>query len=458
MNLFIAGICGTFMAGIAQIARSAGHHVSGCDNNVYPPMSTLLDNAGIDVLPGYTPDYLGEDLDMVIIGNILSRGNPLVETLLNRRVPYTSGPQWLHDNILSDRKVIAIAGTHGKTTTTSMVAWILSQAGLNPGYLIGGQPGNFKFSAELGTSDWFVIEADEYDSAFFDKRSKFVHYNPTIALLHNLEFDHADIFDDVDQIKKQFHHLVRIVPSSGTVIANMDDKNICEVLDMGSWSKVCGNSLSRKKEQWYAVNVSGDGSQFAVYHKGSKTGTVAWNCMGNHNICNGLAAISVADSVGIPAADACHYLASYIPTARRLQLLFNSGSVILYDDFAHHPTAICATLEAVRSRHVDYKIIAVLEPSSNSMKLGIYGQNLGNSLNGADHVILYLPGTLNWNPADIKTAAELTVCRSRRGTLKMVKMCLGEKSVIICMSNGGFDNIPSMLSKQIQKCNIEPRL
>ncbi|MGI9311901.1 MAG: UDP-N-acetylmuramate:L-alanyl-gamma-D-glutamyl-meso-diaminopimelate ligase, partial [bacterium] len=337
MKLFIAGICGTFMAGVAQLAKAGGHAVRGCDAGVYPPMSEVLRAQGIAIEPGYLPEHLGDDPGAVLIGNALSRGNALVERVLERGLAYQSGPEWLRAQVLARRTVIAIAGTHGKTTATSMLAWILHRAGRSPGYLIGGQPGNFAQSARLGDGECFVIEADEYDTAFFDKRAKFVHYRPRIAVLNNLEFDHADIFDHLAQIQRQFHYLVRTVPPDGCIVVNADDANLAEVLAMGCWSEVVRFSADDATDaQWHAVPLREDCAAFEVLHRGRSAARVEWQCIGAHNMRNALAAIAAAAQVGVPATAAGDALGAYAPAARRLQRLFESDAARLYDDFAHH--------------------------------------------------------------------------------------------------------------------------
>ncbi len=455
MKLFIAGICGTFMAGIAQLAQACGHEVEGCDSNVYPPMSTLLEQSDIAVMKGYQASHLEKDYDLVIIGNALSRGNPLVEAVLDRGLPYQSGPQWLHDNILQHRKVIAVAGTHGKTTTSAMIVHILTSNGIGPGFLVGGKPGNSDRSAEIGESDWFVIEADEYDTAFFDKRSKFVHYCPKIAVLNNLEFDHADIFANMAQIRTQFHHLVRIVPASGTIIANADDPEIQDVLDMGCWSDTSGVSIENPDNTWFARATVADASRFEVFHNDVLSGQIAWQCLGQHNMYNGLAAVAATHSAGVSVADACRVLADFVAADRRLQLLFQGGENYLYNDFAHHPTAIRLTLQAIRARHPDCDLVAVVEPRSNTMKSGAHGDSLGKSLDQADATFIYSPGDLDWDPASLHTASALKVSETAAGLMDSLKLRIKANSVIICMSNGSFDDIPGMLGEHLHERLVE---
>lgn len=455
------------MAGIAQLAKASGHQVQGCDSNVYPPMSTLLESEEIEVYDGYDPAHLKQaaidsQCDQVVIGNVLTRGNPMVEAVLDDNYAYQSGPQWLHDNLLRNRKVIAVAGTHGKTTTSAMLAWIMHVCGKSPGYLIGGKPGNFSKSAELGQSEWFVIEADEYDTAFFDKRSKFVHYNPDTVVLNNLEFDHADIFDDLNQIKTQFHHLIRIIPSTGSVIANDDDGNIADVLALGCWSKITPFSIQNRDCLWFADSLAQDFSSFEIYHqppstnknKGKPSGQVEWQCIGQHNMQNALAAIAAAYSAGIEVSQACTALSTFQATARRLQLLFNKENVSLYDDFAHHPTAIALTIEAIKAKYTNPKIIALLELRSNTMKEGWHGDALGKSLDNADTTFIYQPETLDWQPQTLNTQTKLRVFKHKDELIGKISeqfdLRTTKNNVIICMSNGGFDGIPEALQAHLQ--------
>ncbi|MGR3914823.1 MAG: UDP-N-acetylmuramate:L-alanyl-gamma-D-glutamyl-meso-diaminopimelate ligase, partial [Gammaproteobacteria bacterium] len=389
MKVFIAGICGTFMAGIAQLAKAGGHSVRGCDAAVYPPMSEVLAAQGIAVLPGYRAAHLGDAPGTLLLGNALSRGNELVEAALTRQLAFQSGPEWLRAQVLARRAVIAVAGTHGKTSVTSMLAWMLECAGRAPGYLIGGKPGNFAHSAALGRGEHFVIEADEYDTAFFDKRAKFMHYHPRIAILNNLEFDHADIYDDLAQIKKQFHYLVRTVPGDGGIVANADDAGLAEVLAMGCWSKVTKFSLRGDDHaEWRARALRDDCARFEVLHHGARVARVAWRCIGRHNMQNALAAMAAAHLAEVPPREAAAALCSYIAGARRLQLLHQSDALCVYDDFAHHPTAIARGIDALRARHPRARIFAVLELRSHTMKMGAHGASLGAALARADCAII----------------------------------------------------------------------
>lgn len=446
MHIHILGICGTFMGSLAILARSLGHKVTGSDANVYPPMSTLLENQGIELIQGYDLAQLEPIPDMVVIGNAMTRGNPCVEAVLERGLPYTSGPQWLHDHVLPERWVLAVAGTHGKTTTAGMLAWILEDCGYKPGFLIGGVPGNFDVSAKLGESPFFVIEADEYDCAFFDKRSKFVHYSPKTLVLNNLEFDHADIFENLEAIQKQFHHLVRIVPASGKIFTPDNDNHLKQVIGMGCWSEQ--ELVGGEHGEWQAVKLNHDGSHFEVYYQQEKVGEVSWQQVGNHNIQNGLMAIAAAHHVGVPAKEACIALDKFINARRRLELRGVENGVSVYDDFAHHPTAILATLEALRSKvGGTSRIIAVLEPRSNTMKLGVNKNDIAPALGRADEVFLFQPANIPWMVTDI---AEKCVQPARwsadiEALTNMVIETAQPGDHILVMSNGGFEGIHGKL-------------
>ncbi|MGK0500129.1 MAG: UDP-N-acetylmuramate: L-alanyl-gamma-D-glutamyl-meso-diaminopimelate ligase [Oceanicoccus sp.] len=447
MHIHILGICGTFMGGLAILARQLGHRVTGSDANVYPPMSTQLEAQGIELTEGYDPAQLDPAPDLVVVGNAMSRGNPAVEYMLERGLRYTSGPQWLSEHLLQDKWVLAAAGTHGKTTTSSMLAWILQYAGMNPGYLIGGVPGNFGLSAELGDSAFFVIEADEYDSAFFDKRSKFVHYRPRTAILNNLEFDHADIFEDLAAIQKQFHHLVRIIPSNGRIIVPAADDNIAKVLDQGLWSELEKTSLSDTSADWLALGHSADGSHFEVLLAGESVGTVKWHNTGEHNINNALAAIAAARHVGVTPQIATAALCEFAGVKRRMELLSTAHGIAIYDDFAHHPTAIETTLAGLRAKVGDKKIVAVIEPRSNTMRLGSHLQRLAAATVNADQIIWYQPKGLDWSldsvVADSDGRAEVEHSLDNIVD-KLVAECKSGDYVVI-MSNGGFGGIHQQL-------------
>ncbi|OWO80862.1 UDP-N-acetylmuramate:L-alanyl-gamma-D-glutamyl-meso-diaminopimelate ligase [Photorhabdus luminescens] len=451
MRIHILGICGTFMGGLAILARSLGHEVTGSDANVYPPMSTLLEKHGINLIQGYDPAQLDSEPDMVIIGNIMSRGNPCVEAVLERGLPYTSGPQWLHDYVLPERWVLAVAGTHGKTTTAGMLAWILEACGYKPGFLIGGAPGNFETSAQIGESPFFVIEADEYDSAFFDKRSKFVHYSPRTLIMNNLEFDHGDIFGDLAAIQRQFHHLVRIVPGSGKILAPDNDINLKQVLSMGCWSEL---ELVGETGNWQAKKISTDSRNYQVFYDGKVVGEVSWSLVGEHNMRNGLIAIAAAHHVGVQPADACCALSGFINARRRLELRGEENGITVYDDFAHHPTAMLATLEALRSKvGGTARIITVLEPRSNTMKMGISKNEIAPALGRADEVFLFQPANIKWHvseiadrcvqpaywSADIDSLVNMVVDKAQQG------------DHILVMSNGGFGGIHEKLLFALNK-------
>jgi len=389
MKIHILGICGTFMGGVASLARAESHQVTGSDENVYPPMSSLLESQGIEIAQGYHPEDIPDDVDQVVVGNVMSRGKPIVEALLDKRTRYISGPQWLYENILKDRWVLAVAGTHGKTTTASMLAWILEYAKLSPGFLIGGVPENFGVSARLGDSPFFVVEADEYDTAFFDKRSKFVHYHPQTLVLNNLEYDHADIFPDLEAIKTQFHHLMRTVPSNGLVVSNQQEVNLQSVIDQGCWTPVETFASSNDNAAWTVKLHDKSGQSFDVLFEGEKQGTVNWPLMGMHNVSNALASIAAARHVGVPAEHAIAALAEFEGVKRRMQLRGEVSGVSVYDDFAHHPTAIETTLSGLRDNVGHQKIIAVLEPRSNTMQMGVHDASLADSLALADEILLF---------------------------------------------------------------------
>ncbi len=406
MHIHILGICGTFMGGIALLAREMGLTVSGSDQNVYPPMSTQLAEAGITLTEGWDPAQLfssqGAAPDLVVIGNALSRGNPAVEAVLERGLPYTSGPAFLAEHLLADRWVLAVAGTHGKTTTAAMLAWILEDAGLAPGFLIGGVPRNFGLSARMGKAPFFVVEADEYDTAFFDKRSKFVHYRPRTVVLNNLEYDHADIFPDIEAIERQFHHLLRTVPGNGLIIAPDDDPHIAKVLNMGCWTPL----EPIAKTGWHARLNTPDSSDFEVFFGNDGQGRVQWDLLGQHNMRNALAAIAAARHAGVPTKYACEALGRFLAPKRRMEVRGEIGGITVYDDFAHHPTAIKTTLAGLRARVGTARIFAVLEPRSNTMRLGIHRDTLGPALSEADDVLLYQPTGLDWNLDSVTRALD----------------------------------------------------
>ncbi len=450
MNIFIAGICGTFMAGIAQLAQTLGHRVRGCDAHTYPPMSDVLTNVGIEVQQGYQPAHLDADTDQVIIGNALSRGNPLVEAVLNRRITYRSGPEWLAEHVLPNYRVIAVAGTHGKTSTASMVAWILEYAGQNPGFLIGGKPENFTCTARMGKGEDFVIEADEYDTAFFDKRSKFLHYSPQIAVLNNLEFDHADIFDSLSQIQRQFHQLIRIIPGNGRVIVNCDDRNLEQVLDLGLWSKRVDFALENSQAVWRAVAIKPSAQAFDIMYGEQVLGSVHWNCIGSHNMHNALAAIVTSCEAGVPLSTACAALGHYRANQRRLQCLYESAQMILFEDFAHHPTAIAHTLDALRTRYPDYRLVAIVEPRSNTMRLGHAPEAMGHAMSIADETIVFMSRHLSWDPASLPGKGAIRIISEPEQVIAHALEIASGKTVFVAMSNGSFDGIPEKLKTELQ--------
>lgn len=443
MHIHILGICGTFMGGLAILARQLGHTVTGSDANVYPPMSTQLEEQGITLTEGYDPSQLQPAPDLVVVGNAMSRGNPAVEYMLDKGLRYTSGPQWLSEHLLQERWVLAVAGTHGKTTTSSMLAWILESAGMTPGYLIGGVPGNFGVSARLGNTPFFVIEADEYDSAFFDKRSKFIHYRPRTAILNNLEFDHADIFEDLKAIQRQFHHLVRTIPSSGRILIPLDDSHIREVIEQGCWSQLETLSVSDPAGDWLAETTRDDGSEFNIELQGEARGFVSWSLTGEHNVRNGLAAIAAAMHVGVSPEIAAEALCQFRGVKRRMELLGEPRGVAVYDDFAHHPTAIETTLAGLRKHVGKHKIIAVIEPRSNTMRQGAHLDRLAPSTAQADQVLWYQPEGLEWSLESVvaASAGRASVHRSIDEIVTIVAAASQAGDQVVIMSNGGFAGI-----------------
>lgn len=444
MHIHILGICGTFMGGAAVLAQQLGHRVTGSDANVYPPMSTLLESEGIEIIEGFDPSQLNPAPDLVVIGNAMSRGNPCVEYVLNHNLRYTSGPQWLQEFLLHDRWVLAVSGTHGKTTTSSMLSWILEDCGYQPGFLVGGVLGNFGQSARLGESMFFVVEADEYDSAFFDKRSKFVHYHPRTLIMNNLEFDHADIFDDLEAIKRQFHHLVRTVPGNGRIMAPKADKALVDVLGRGCWSEV---EHTGPDADWHANKLNIDGSHFEVYLHGEKVGEVNWDLVGDHNVDNALMAIAGARHVGVTPDLACEALGKFINTKRRLELKGEVNQVTVYDDFAHHPTAIELTLDGLRNKVGDKRIFAVLEPRSATMKRGVHKETLAQSLTKADQVFLFQPDSIEWSVQDIADACTqpARVSDDIDSLVAMIAKQAQAGDQVLVMSNGGFGGIHQKL-------------
>ncbi|PAL15902.1 UDP-N-acetylmuramate:L-alanyl-gamma-D-glutamyl-meso-diaminopimelate ligase [Moraxella osloensis] len=476
MHIHILGICGTFMGSLALLARDLGHTVTGSDANVYPPMSTQLKNAGVEIMQGYAASHLQPAPDLVIVGNAMKRGIEAVEYMLNERIAYTSGPQFLAEQVLQYRHVLAVAGTHGKTTTTTMLAWILHYAGIDAGFLIGGVPlvdtpderlkKAFAHSSYLGsdtTADhegYFVIEADEYDSAFFDKRSKFVHYRPTTAILNNLEYDHADIFPNLAAIQTQFHHMVRMIPSNGKIIMPADTESLEETLKKGCWTPIWRTAIASTNPHadWQAKLMKQDGSQYEVMFDGHK-GQVHWQMSGLHSVNNGLVAIAAAYNIGVSVAQACEALSNFAGIKRRMELvgtIDNHGKHIeVYDDFAHHPTAIETTLDGAKKRFADNpkrKIWAVIEPRSNTMKLGTHQGLLAPSASIADQVIWYQPANLDWSVADaIGNAANQQVMTSTDAIIEHIAAHIGDDDAVIVMSNGGFEGIHGRLVKALQQ-------
>jgi UDP-N-acetylmuramate: L-alanyl-gamma-D-glutamyl-meso-diaminopimelate ligase len=445
MHIHILGICGTFMGGIALIARAAGHRVTGCDANVYPPMSTQLSAEGIDLVEGYGADQLALQADLWVVGNAVSRGNPLLEAILARGLPYVSGPQWLAENVLHGRWVLAVAGTHGKTTTAAMLAWILEDAGLHPGFLIGGVPQNFGKSANYSESSFFVVEADEYDTAFCDKRSKFVHYRPRTAILNNLEYDHADIFSDLAAIETQFHHFVRTIPGNGLIVANAAEPALERVLQRGCWTPV---ERFNAAADWHAEGDDATG-RLVIRQGGTEMGAIIWRLAGNHNRNNALAALLAARHAGVPLARGLEALARFENVKRRLEVRGMVGGVTVYDDFAHHPTAIATTLAGLRGRvgrSSGGRILAVLEPRSNTMKLGILKDALPASLADADRVFCY-GAQLGWDAAaalaplgdKVETSDDLGELVTR------ITACARAGDHVLVMSNGSFGGIHTRL-------------
>jgi UDP-N-acetylmuramate: L-alanyl-gamma-D-glutamyl-meso-diaminopimelate ligase len=447
MHIHILGICGTFMGSLAQLAKALGHKVTGSDANVYPPMSTQLEQAGIELIQGFDPVHLKPTPDLVIIGNAMSRGNPSVEYVLNQGIAYTSGPQWLHDFVLPNKWVLAVAGTHGKTTTSSMLAWILEYAGMKPGFLIGGVTKNFPTSARLGGSDFFVVEADEYDSAFFDKRSKFVHYNARTVILNNLEFDHADIFSDLAAIQTQFHHLIRTVPGNGLIISPAEDSALHEVLKKGCWTTQTTFSLQTTDCEWHAELKSEDGSAFSIFHNQQKIAEVNWQQTGLHNVNNALAALIAARNVGVDPVTSAKALENFAGVKRRMECLADIDSVKVYDDFAHHPTAIKTTLAGLRAKVGTEKIIAIIEPRSNTMRMGVHKDALGKSTVDADMVLWYQPANVDWAMNDVVNKSPVPA-KLLRDLDELVKtaVALKEKNThFVIMSNGGFGGVHQKL-------------
>lgn len=445
MRIHILGICGTFMGGIAQIACRQGHDVTGSDQNVYPPMSEQLERQGIDLMSGYAAAHLQPAPDLVLVGNSLSRGNPALEYMLNQQLPFLSGPEWLYRYVLHDKHVLAVAGTHGKTTTTSMLAWILEEAGINPGFLIGGIAENFGLSARYTDSNYFVIEADEYDTAFSDKRAKFIHYHPKTLIINNIEFDHADIFRDMADIRRAFHHLVRVLPEQASIIYWQADHEIKKVLAMGCWSQRIG--FAGADQGWAITSKKQDYSQFSVVQAGSKRADLAWSLIGEHNAMNALAAIIAAEKIGVRVEQSCQALSQFKSVKRRLECIFDKNGVRLYDDFAHHPTAIAKTLQALRQHVGRARIIAIIEPRSNTMRMGVHAATFASSLVEADKILILQAADVDWDIAEnmvkLKDRYDVFI-----NTAEIIEAIAGLRQAgdhIIIMSNGSFGGIHKKL-------------
>ena len=447
-HIHILGICGTFMGSLAQLAAEMGYRVTGCDANVYPPMSTQLSKAGIDIVEGYDASQLSLKPDCFVIGNAMGRGNPLVEAILDANIPMISGPQWLYENILKDKWVLGVSGTHGKTTTSSLLAWILEYAGMSPGFLIGGVPENFGVSARLGETDFFVVEADEYDTAFFDKRSKFVHYHPRTLVINNLEFDHADIFNDLTAIQTQFHHLVRTIPQNGLIISPDGIEAIDEVIKQGCWTPI--QTYSEGQSAWRYELTKTDGSEFCVFFEGVEQGTVEWSFIGLHNVQNALSAIIAARHVGVVPELSIEALSVFKGVKRRLERIAHHQGVSLYDDFAHHPTAIKTTLKGLRAAIGREKIIAVIEPRSNTMRLGVHENTLIEACAEADHVLWYSPKNMDWDIKSMLVDHKTHTCYETIPSLTEAVMGVIEPSShVVIMSNGGFGGLHKLLADHI---------
>jgi UDP-N-acetylmuramate: L-alanyl-gamma-D-glutamyl-meso-diaminopimelate ligase len=443
LKIHILGIAGTFMGGVAALARELGHTVEGSDQAIYPPMSTQLEKLGIALAQGYQPQNIAPDCDEIVIGNALSRGNPAVEAVLDQGRRYISGAQWLSERVLPGRDTLAVAGTHGKTTTTTILTYLLEAAGRSPGFLIGGVAEDFGVSARIGGGREFVVEADEYDTAFFDKRSKFVHYRPLVAILNNLEYDHADIFPDVAAIQRQFHHLVRTVPRRGRLIVNGEDARLAEVLAMGCWTPVERFGFDPSLE-WSARLIRDDGSAFAVRHHGNEIGQVHWPMLGRHNVLNGLAALAACSAVGVDVATVLPALAAFRSVKRRLEVIGQHDGITVYDDFAHHPTAIHTTLEGLRARVGAARILVAMEPRSNSMRSGAHAEALAPSLDIADAVVFLHRPELAWDAGRIVAAirGDARTVPDADTLIAALKAQVRPGDHVVFMSNGGFDGAP----------------
>lgn len=443
-HLHIIGICGTFMGNLALLARELGYRVSGSDLNAYPPMSDLLSRQNIEVASGYHPDNLNDRPDLVVVGNTISRSNPEVDRMLNLGIEYTSGPQWLYENILRNKKVIVVAGTHGKTTTTSMIAWMLEYAGFDPGYLIGGVSRNFDAAAKIGMGEWFIVEGDEYDTAYFDKRSKFNHYRPQHAVLLNLEFDHADIFNSIEDIGQQFQNFIQLLPSSGSLIANLDEEYLQHTVADRAVSPLIQFSISGNRDaDWYADSQTEDYRNLMIHSRLHGTVELSWNVPGRHNAANALAAIATVCGVGVGVNVAIDALKEFKPVKRRLEFLGNLNGIQIFDDFAHHPTAIRASIDAVSNSTSPKRLIAIFEPRSNSMRMGVHGESLFEAFEVADKVFMYRPPNVNWDVSE--SAANFVVHNSVNTLLDNLVQEVRNGDSVLIMSNGGFDNLQKRL-------------
>ena len=453
-HLHFIGICGTFMGNLALLARDLGFRVTGSDLNSYPPMSDMLAEQDIEVATGYHPNNLQNRPDLVLVGNTISRSNPEVDAMLDMRLYYTSGPQWMYENILRDRNVIAVAGTHGKTTTTSMVAWLLEYAKFAPGYLVGGIAQNFADAARIGSSEWFVIESDEYDTAYFDKRPKFIHYRPNIATLLNLEFDHADIFDSIEDIERQFEYFIRTLPSSGRIIVNSDDTRLQAVVNRSAVTPLVSFSTSGNREaDWYIDSQSDDYCYARIHSKVHGSIDLNWEIPGRHNTANALAAIATVCEIGVDVETAIEGLRQFKPVKRRLERLAEINGITVYDDFAHHPTAIRTSIDAVARIGQPKRVIAIFEPRSNTMRMGIHGRTLVDAFDGADQVYMYRAPNVVWNESDVDRD-DFFVFDSVSSLLTAVSEKLVSGDSVLIMSNGGFDNLQSRLIEVLKKQSV----
>ncbi len=451
MHIHILGICGTFMGGLAQIAKELGHEVTGSDQNMYPPMSDELIKLSIDVMNGYEPEHLHSCPDLILVGNTLSRGNPAIEYMLNQRLPFMSGPEWLYREVLHNKHVLAVSGTHGKTTTTTILSWILEYSGLNPSFLIGGVAENFGKSASYTDSEYFVIEADEYDTAFFDKRSKFVHYHPDTLVINNIEYDHADIFHDLAAIRAEFHNLVRTLPETAKIIYPLGDNEVETVLNMGCWTPL--ETFLGVGSDWSITDASRDYRDFSIINSGNEVGKVSWPVIGEHNAFNALAAIIVAKNIGVSVEKACAALSEFKSVKRRLECIYDFNDIYIYDDFAHHPTAIRKSLQAIKSYAENGRIIAIMEPRSNTMRMGIHADTLSAAFADADQVFLYQAKDLKWNIAEYMNELG-NRCQVFVDVDKIVESVSSEvqpQDHIVIMSNGAFGDIHQKLIERLSK-------